>query len=101
MSACFNGNIKVVKILLSNGACIHDENENGSTCFNLALSLLFSPFFQRSFDADKILYILRKWPMTMAILVLNELGLYHHIDCSSLIDLFQYLGKEDSTLDNS
>ena len=32
----------------------------------------------------------------MAILVLHELGLYYLIDAGSLIDLFHYLGEENS-----
>ena len=46
-----------------------------------------------------ILYRLRKWPTTMAILVLTELALIYRIDCSSLIDLHQYIGREDFTRD--
>ena len=44
-------------------------------------------------------YTLRKWPITMAILVLKEISVYHLLDCSSLIDLYQYIGNEDFTSD--
>jgi len=34
-------------------------------------------------------------PLMMAILVLQDLLIYHLIDCSSIIDLFQYIDKKD------
>jgi hypothetical protein len=36
----------------------------------------------------------------MAIIVLQELALIYIIDSQSLIDLHQYIGKEDFTIDD-
>ena len=58
------------------------------------MAQLISPILYRP------LYRLRKWPTTMAILVLKELSLYYLIDCCSLIDLHQYIGTEAFTLDD-
>ena len=43
--------------------------------------------------------ILRKWPTTMAIIVLDELYLYYQLDAQSIIDLWQYIGKEEDYID--
>ena len=47
-----------------------------------------------------LLYRLRKWPTTMAILVLTELALIYRIDSESLVDLHQYIGTEDFARDD-
>ena len=36
----------------------------------------------------------------MAILILKELAIYYQTDASTLIDLYQYMGREDFTADN-
>ncbi len=36
----------------------------------------------------------------MAILILKELAIYYQTDASTLIDLFQYMDREDFTADN-
>lgn len=71
--------MKVIDLLLSKGANFNDIKSNGET------AILVS-------DSDKIKYIFSKWPITMAILILNELDLYYLYDASNLIDLYQYLG---------
>ena len=76
------GHVNVVELLLSKGANINDkDNDGGSTGTAMSLS-----------RSDKITYILSKWPITMAILILKELDLYYQYDASTLIDLYQYLG---------
>ena len=86
--ASMRGHVNVVGLLLSKGANINDKDNNGDT----AMSVSFN---------DKINYILRKWPISMAILILKELRLYcAGIDNDSLIDLYQYMGREDCTADN-
>ncbi len=59
--------------------------------------------FSDVFDNNKmkVLYHLRKWPTTMAILVLQELALICIIDSQSIIDLHQYIGKEDFIVDDN
>lgn len=80
------GNVEMIKLLLYSGANLNDRTNNGRTCFALALG-------------ERTKFILRKWPITMAILVLQELALIYMIDSQSIIDIYQYLGKEDFTLD--
>ncbi len=74
--------MNVVKLLLSKGANINDFTNNRSTAISLS-------------DSDRIKYILRKWPISMAILILKELAIYYQTDASTLIDL----GREDFTVD--
>ena len=95
--ASVSARTNIVGLLLSHGASLHGTNIMGSTCFTCALDpeRNFNPYRKHG-----ILYRLRKWPTTMAILVLQELDLYHLIDCSSLIDLHQYIGTELFMLDN-
>ena len=73
------GHVSVVELLLSKGADINDVTNYGSTAMSVSSS-------------DNIKYILSKWPITMAILILKELDLYYIYDASTLIDLYQYLG---------
>ena len=80
--------MNVVELLLSKGANFHDVANDGSTAISRS-------------NSDKIKYILRKWPITMVILILKELSLYcAGIDNDFLIDLYQYMGREDCTADN-
>ena len=86
--ASYQGHVNVVELLLSKGANINDISNDGSTAISLS-------------NSDKIKYILRKWPISMAILILKELSLYcAGIDNDFLIDLYQYMGREDCTADN-
>ena len=79
IEASDQGHVSVVELLLSKGANIHDISNDGFTAMSVTSS-------------DKIRYILSKWPITMAILILKELDLYYLYDASTLIDLYQYLG---------
>jgi hypothetical protein len=81
--ACYNGLLNVAEFLMSKGANIYEISDDGETCF------------LRYNDDLKVIYRLRKWPTTMAILVLQELDLIYIIDSESLIDLHQYLGRPD------
>jgi hypothetical protein len=88
MYACIEKNI--IKFLLSQGANINEIANNGNTCFSLGEDM----------GLNKILYLLRKWPTSMFIIILEQLGLEGFMDNSSLIDFHQYFGKEDFELDN-
>lgn len=79
MCASFRGHADIVKLLLINGADIHDKDIEGRTCFSLTRS-------------DTIRQLLQKWPITMAIIALKELGLYDQIDKFSIMDIYQFLG---------
>ena len=81
------GHVNVVELLLTKGANINDITNQGSTAISVS-------------DSDTIKYILRKWPISMAILILKELAIYYQTDASTLIDLYQYMGREDLTADN-
>ncbi len=84
-----HGHVNIVELLLSKGANIHDSTNDGSTCFSYALNMNYNPNPNRKHG---LLYRLRKWPTTMAILVLTELALIYRIDSESLVDLHQYIG---------
>ncbi len=86
--ASYLDDVNIVKLLLSKGANINDITIDGNTAISLS-------------NSDTIKYILRKWPISMAILILKELSLYcAGIDNDFLIDLYQYMGREDCTADN-
>ena len=57
----------IKRCLIANGASIPDNHR-----------ALMDPDFQR-------------WPVCTGIISLQELIIYHHLDCSSIIDLWQYL----------
>ena len=47
------------------------------------------------YGKHEVVDTLRKWPATMAIIVLDELYLYYQLDAQSIIDLWEYIGKEE------
>jgi ankyrin repeat protein len=94
VATCYNHQ-DIVCLLISKGGNLRDEANCGGSCFSFARHRSLSPNRKGS-----ILYHLRKWPTTMAIIVLTEISLIYQIDCSSLIDLHQYIGREDFTRDN-
>ena len=73
------GHAEVVELLLSQGATVHDISNSGFTAISV------SAYY-------KITNTLRKWPITMAILIMQELCIYYQTDAYTLIDLYQYLG---------
>ena len=88
MVASQNGHVDVVDLLLSRGADVIriKEREERSP---RSLASLYMP--------DAISSRLMKWPMTMAIVAFQELGLYYELH-SSLVDLRQYLGDDEAVL---
>ena len=34
--------------------------------------------------------LVNRWPTTMGIIMLKEIGLYHHLDCDTFIDLYEF-----------
>ncbi len=92
MISAYMARIDTAALLLSYGASLNNtSNDDGSTCFTYARDPQRNPNPYRKYG---LLYRLRKWPISMAILVLQELSLYFLIDYSSLIDLNEYLGTE-------
>ena len=95
MWACREANVDTVKLLLALGANIHKKDNAGHTCFSLACMSSKFKYVQA------VHFVLRKWPTTMALIFFQKLGVYHLIDCSSLIDLHQYVGTENFITDDA
>ncbi len=77
------GHLKIVQLLLCQGADMSIRNNSGRTALDWA------SLHDR---LKEIAVCLRKWPWTMAIIALKEdLAVYHLLDASTLIDLWQYL----------
>jgi ankyrin repeat protein len=79
--ASINDHLEIVQLLLCQGADMSIRNNFGSTALDWAS--LYGHF--------KVADCIRKWPWTMAIIALEEgLTVYHLLDASTLIDLWQY-----------
>ena len=112
----YTGYIKIIKLLISNGANIYDKDGYGNSCISCAsingkieiIKLLLSnganinqknkynrtPIMEAyKNNKIKVIEILKKWPLTMLIIVLQELVVYHLLDCESFIDFYQYFSK--------
>ena len=74
--------IDVINFLLSKGSDI--DLDTNSVDFKRYCAKLVS---------SKVLQTLERWPLSMAIIVLQELAIYYQIDASSVIDLWQLLGS--------
>jgi len=80
--------IEIIEILLLNGANTHDRDLNANTAIIAAFSF-------GNIEVGELLYkwtfiLENNWPLKMLILVLQELFVYHHLDCESFIDFNQY-----------
>jgi len=114
--ATFIGSIEITEKLILNGASINDKNNNKETPIILAsihayieiIQLLLSkganindknkynrtPIMEAYKNKNiEIVEVLQKWPLTMLIIVLQELVVYHLLDCESFIDFNEYFGK--------
>jgi hypothetical protein len=85
-----NSILNITKLLLTKGVNIHVKNIFKQTCFSLAESMRW----------NSILYLLRKWPTFMGIIVLKELSFYNDHTLSIITDLDEYIGKKEFTSDN-
>ena len=83
MWASDKGHIEMIELLLNRGANIHDMNDKGETAMTCAVLQ----------GNSKVIEILENWPVTMAILVLQELVVYHLLDIISYNDLFEFIGE--------
>jgi ankyrin repeat protein len=70
-----NGNIELVKLLLANGADID---------FNVDV------FFPNTPEIVEIKSILKRWPLSMAVLGLQENAVYHHLDTNEIKSLHEF-----------
>ena len=84
--ASYNDHLEIVQLLLCQGADISFRNDDGRTALDEA------SYYGRLKVAD----CLRKWPWTMAIIIVlkENLAVYHLLDASTIIDLWQYLGNQ-------
>ena len=105
------GHESVVEMLLLHGAYINDQCKGGCTSLYVAcqqkhinvVKLLLCKGADTSFNKNSsfeeidsiIISILDKWPLTMAIILLQELTVYYFVDLLTLIDLYQYIGKKE------
>jgi ankyrin repeat protein len=83
MIASSYGHVDLVAMLLHRGANINAMNEDRGTALCCALWK----------GRAKVIKILINWPVTMAILVLQELVVYHLLDIISYNDLFEFIGE--------
>ena len=105
-SACENGHEEVVKLLLANGANVNELNDENESALYVAckngheevVKLLLANdalnFIPGEDVNEKIKGLLEKWPVTMILILLEELKVLHLIDANSLIDLQKYMGEE-------
>ncbi len=102
IAASRSGNVEIIQLLLSKGANPNDKDNYGNSpiiaiyghddLVNLLLtkgSSIPSGYYN-SMKQARFVFI-AKWPLTMAVIVLRGLFLYHNIDASSLMDLSQYV----------
>ena len=84
--ASMYGHLEIVQLLLCQGADMSIRANSGRTALDIASS------YGR---LQEVANCLRKWPWTMAIIALKEnLAIYHLLDASTIIDLWQYLGNQ-------
>ena len=79
--ASYYGHLGIVQLLLCQGADMSIRDTYGDTALDWA----------SNYDNLKVADCLRRWPWTMAIIALKEdLAVYHLLDATTLIDLWQY-----------
>lgn len=83
LAASRYGYINIVKLLLSKGANVCDKSNADAVASELA-------------ENSKVKSLLRKWPLSMAVIAFQELGIFNQLDASSIVDLRLFLsGKDD------
>ena len=115
MKASIYNNTNVIELLLSKGVDIHYQNMNGATAIlyaslhsqKKAIQMLIANgasiydtfgeagnnVYNTTFNQE-LKFILRKWPITMVIIMLKELLVYSQLDYL-LLDLQEYLDEND------
>jgi hypothetical protein len=71
---------EVVQLLLSEGSSIYDKTMFGSSCIDVTYN-------------NEIKSIFEKWPITMVIIILQELSLNGDLLESNITDLQEYFGS--------
>jgi hypothetical protein len=115
MKASLYNYTNIIELLLSRGLDIHDQNMNGATAIlyaslhsqKKAIQMLMANgasiydtigevgnnVYNTTFNQE-LKFILRKWPITMVIIMLKELLMYSPLDYL-LLDLQEYLDEND------
>jgi ankyrin repeat protein len=115
MKASLYNYTNIIELLLSRGVDIHEQNSNGATAIMYAslhsqkdaIQLLMANgasiydtigevgnnVYNTTFNQE-LKFILRKWPITMVIIMLKELLVYTPLDYL-LLDLQEYLDEND------
>ena len=74
-----------------------ESNSDYDVCqYLLSKGVDFSPSILqhfKSYHLHKKYELVNRWPTTMGIIMLKEIGLYHHMDCDTFIDLWQFTGE--------
>jgi hypothetical protein len=81
--AAKNGRKNVVNLLLDRGANISDKDHNGKTALMIAIER----------GNHEIAAILKKWKLTMFIVIAKELIFEHILDCDTFFDLDEFMGN--------
>ena len=115
MKASLYNYTNIIELLLSRGVDIHEQNSNGATAIMYAslhsqkdaIQMLMANgasiydtigevgnnVYNTTFNQE-LKFILRKWPITMVIIMLKELLVYSPLDYL-LLDLQEYLDEND------
>jgi len=80
LGKCKNVNVDIINMLLLHGANINDKSKNGETIFDSAV-----------FRIRDIKFMIKKWPVMMGIIIFKHLVMYHELDASTFIDLWEYV----------
>jgi ankyrin repeat protein len=80
LGKCKNVNVDIINMLLLHGANINDKSKNGETIFDSAV-----------FRIRDIKFMIKKWPVMMGIIIFKHLVMYHELDASTFIDLWEYI----------
>jgi len=82
LCAALHSQKDAIQLLMANGASIYDKLGNiGNNCYNMTFN-------------KEVKFILRKWPITMVIIMFKELLIYSPLDYL-LLDLQEYLNEND------
>ncbi len=76
------GHKTMVQLLLSRGAALHPKTKSRKT------PLYFS-------CNNNCTDSLKRWPVTMAIICMQNLVIFQYLDVGNVVDLVEYIGEED------
>ena len=90
--ASHQGHKNIVELLLCRGSDISDQHNYGGTKQKDVWG--YKSITIESLKGRKeVVSVFEKWPLTMLIVVLQELQVYHLTDCESCIELLEFFGR--------